>query len=125
MFSDISRRGYPVYPRQISRGRHSDQIVTTDRHNRPTLNFLRFHLPISIEKTQFLDLSTLSVLDPAIRDILNYSPSSIEERLSSPPLDLLLPPPYQSDPVSIDYMIFYRHLIQMCYCTIFLAVNSQ
>ncbi|KYN14454.1 hypothetical protein ALC57_13341, partial [Trachymyrmex cornetzi] len=43
------------------------------------------------------------VLDSAIREILNYSPSLIGERFPPPPLDQLPPaPPYQSDPVPID-----------------------
>jgi len=50
------------------------------------------------------ELSSPPILDPTIREILNYSPPPLEERFS-PPLSLnpLSPPPSHPDPAPIDW----------------------
>ncbi|KYN36096.1 hypothetical protein ALC56_09556 [Trachymyrmex septentrionalis] len=81
------------------------------------------------ETDQSSRLSSLPVLDPIIREILNYSPLPLEERFPPtpsfedrislpsfikerlpppPPLNPLPPPPFQPDPAPIDWDRLFR-----------------
>ncbi|EGI68795.1 hypothetical protein G5I_02510 [Acromyrmex echinatior] len=82
-----------------------------------------------LEQTQLLDLTSPPVIDPAIREILNYSPPPLEERFPPPPplerrfrlppflekgfplppfLDQFPTPPSQSNPEPIDWDRLFR-----------------
>ncbi|KYN18453.1 hypothetical protein ALC57_09133, partial [Trachymyrmex cornetzi] len=94
--------------RRSSRGHQPDQTEPPPPTNTEYLDIS--YSPVSADNTQPLDLSTLSIPDPAIRDIRAYSPPSIQERFPPSPFLNQLPTPFplQSGPSQVKWEELFR-----------------